>query len=164
MGTGGGASFGGGGIFGIGGGATPGIFGIDREAICPALAAGAFPPSDSPCSDILGREMIWVYGLGPLGASTGTGTGSAAGRMNAPVAPSPGRDAGLGGIGFSAGALRGGRIAGAEGGVDVTTGVGVGATKTGSGKGVTFIAGADGGAGTAGGIMAPGTGGAALIG
>ena len=60
IGTGGGASLGGGGIFGIGGGAIPGILGIDAEPIFPALAAGAFPPSDSPGSDIFGREMIWV--------------------------------------------------------------------------------------------------------
>ena len=62
FGTGGGAGFGAGGIFGIGGGAAPGILGMDGEPNLPAPppAAGAFPPSDSSGSDILGREMICV--------------------------------------------------------------------------------------------------------
>jgi hypothetical protein len=56
FGTGGGTSF------GAGGGAAPGILGTDGEPNlpAPALAAGAFPPSDSSGSDILGREMICV--------------------------------------------------------------------------------------------------------
>jgi hypothetical protein len=82
--------------------------------------------------------------------------------MNAPVAPSPGKDPWRGGIGLSIGALGTGGIAGAEAETGVTTGVGVGATKTGSGKGLTFIGGTEAAGGGDGGMTAPGTGGAEL--
>ena len=99
--TAGAAIFGAGGIFGIGGGAAPGILGRDGAANFPAPAAGDCPPSDSSGSEIFGREMICVYGLGPLGASAGTGTAGALGCLNAPVAPSPDPDRGLEGDGVS---------------------------------------------------------------
>ena len=81
-----------------------------------------------------------MYGLGPLGASIGTGIVSAAGRRNAPVAPSPANDAGREGAGLSTGTLGGGGNT-APAGVGAT---GVGATNTGSGSAPVLIGGADG--------------------
>ena len=163
LGTGGAASFGGGGIFGIGGGAAAGILGMDGAANLPGagLAAGACPASASSGSAAFGREMICVYGLGPLDPSAGAGAGSAVGCINAPVAPSPGNGC-LEGTGFSTGALGDTGIAGAEEGLGGATGVG--ATKTGSGRGVTFTGGTDGTGGAAGGMIAPCTAGGALNG
>jgi len=82
--------------------------------------------------------------------------------MNAPVAPSPGKDPWRGGIGFSVGALGVGGIAGAEVAIGVTTGVGAGATKTGSGKVLTLIGGTEAAGGGDGGMTAPGNGAAEL--
>ena len=62
--------------------------------------------------------------------------------MNAPVAPSPGKELGRDGSGLSTGTLGDGGIAGV-GGAGITTGVS-GAAKTGSGTGVAFIGGAAG--------------------
>jgi hypothetical protein len=62
--------------------------------------------------------------------------------MNAPVAPSPGKELGRGGTGLSTRTLGDGAIAGA-GGFGISTGVGD-AAKTGSGNGVAFIGGAAG--------------------
>jgi len=73
--------------------------------------------------------------------------------MNAPVAPSPGKELEREGSGLSTGALGNGGIEGA-GGLGITTGTGGGAAKTGSGTGVAFI-GVTAGMGCAGGGMTP---------
>lgn len=134
--TGGGATLGGGGSFGMDGAGIDGT----RNFPAPAAAAGACSASASSASAAFGREMICVYGLGPLGASIGTGIVSAAGWRNAPVAPSPANDAGRGGAGFPTGTLGGGGKT-APAGVGAT---GVGATNTGSGSVPMLIGGADG--------------------
>jgi hypothetical protein len=105
----------------------------------PAPAAGACPVSPSSAGGArFDREMICVYGLGPLGASTGTGVGSAVGCLNAPVAPSPDKELGRCGRGLSAGTFGDGGIAGV-GRFGIATGTGGDAAKTGSGTGGVFI-------------------------
>jgi hypothetical protein len=58
--------------------------------------------------------------------------------MNAPVAPSPGKELEREGSGLSTGTLGDGGIAG-TGELGIATGTGGGAAKTGSGTGVAFI-------------------------
>ncbi len=80
------------------------------------------------------RVGTWSAWLLP----SATGVGSAVGCMNAPVAPSPGKELGREGSGLSTGTLGDGGIAGA-GRFGITTGAGGDAAKTGSGTGVAFI-------------------------
>ena len=159
-----GAALGGGGIFGIGGGAAAGTLGIAGAAyFCPPAPAPGVEadPASASSGGRFRREMICVYGLGPGGASTGTGAGSPGGCMNAPVAPSPGNELCRGGAGLSAGIPGDGGMAGV-GEVEVTTGAGAGATKTGSGSGATFIDGTEPPGAGEGGMTGPCIGGGAL--
>ncbi len=104
---------GGGGIFGTGGGAT-GILGSEGAADFPAPAfVGEDCAPAASASASFEREMICVYGLGPLGITTEAAAGSCPfGCMNAPVAPSPGREVCRWGAGFSAATLGSGGIVG----------------------------------------------------
>ena len=129
LGTGGGATFGTGGILGTGGSPAAGILGTEGAACPPPPVVD--DPDDASWDSILCREMICVYGLGPLGVSAGACVGSAAGRIKEPVASLPGTDPVRGLDGISTGEFGGLGIEGA-GGVEVT--MGVGATKTGSGR------------------------------
>jgi hypothetical protein len=123
---------------GRGGGAIAGT-GMDgmANAGVPAAPAGALDAAAaSPAGLGALTEMSRVYSPGPLGAARGVGAASsAAGRANAPVAPSEGRvDAGgFDGVGV-------GKIGGAgatfAAGLGATNGSfsGTGAGKTGAGK------------------------------
>jgi hypothetical protein len=91
-------AFGAWGAFTLGMAGTGGILGIGGGAAnfpAPAPAAGACPAAASSLAASFEREMICVYGLGPLGASTGTGVCSTGECMKAPVAPSPDKEPGL---------------------------------------------------------------------
>jgi len=93
---------GGGGIAGSRGGTGAGILGMGGAAKPPAGAAlGAACASPSPAVGSFELEIICVYGLGPDGGATGAGAGSAERCINAPVAPSPGRDEGFAARGLS---------------------------------------------------------------
>src|SRR5262245_51539196 len=100
--------------------------------------------------------MICVYGLGPEGTGAGAGAGSADGRINAPVAPSPGREVDLEGMAASAG-VGVGCDTGTNGGGAVTAGGG-GLTKIGACGDKLWSFGADGtgNGSTADGITPPG--------
>jgi hypothetical protein len=91
---------------GIGGGAIAGSAGI--EGVGKPGDAGEFGEAGFEEPAWLGglTEIICVYALGPLGGAGWLGTGSAAGRLNALVAPSGEKAAGgfsifgFGNVGF----------------------------------------------------------------
>ena len=110
------------GAAGMGGGAIAGSGGIAGGG--NADAAGALAGAFCDPAEALGglREMICVYGLGPLATTGSLGTGTPGeGGKKAPVAPS-GADAtgmtagGFGGTGIGGGSVENTGIAGATGG------------------------------------------------